>query len=32
VLPPGFRITLAVLGFALVGFALEEVLNPQLRR
>ncbi|MEZ4640296.1 MAG: ABC transporter permease [Caldilineaceae bacterium] len=32
VLPPGFLITLAVLGFALVGFALEEVLNPQLRR
>lgn len=32
VIPPGLLITLAVLGFAFVGFALEEVLNPQLRR
>ena len=32
VLPPGLLITAAVLGFAFTGFALEEVLNPQLRR
>jgi len=31
VLPPGLVITLAVLGFALTGFALEEVINPRLR-
>ncbi len=31
VLPPGLLITLAVLGFAFSGFALEEVLNPRLR-
>ncbi|KRT75843.1 MAG: glutathione import ATP-binding protein GsiA, partial [Armatimonadetes bacterium CSP1-3] len=31
VLPPGLLITLAVLGFAFTGFALEEVLNPRLR-
>ena len=30
-LPPGLLITLAVLGFAFTGFALEEVLNPRLR-
>jgi peptide/nickel transport system permease protein len=32
VLPPGLLITAAVLGFALTGFALEEVINPTLRR
>ncbi|MDQ7850917.1 MAG: ABC transporter permease [Armatimonadota bacterium] len=31
VFPPGLLITLAVLGFAFTGFALEEVLNPRLR-
>lgn len=32
VLPPGLLITTAVLGFAFTGFALEEILNPRLRR
>lgn len=32
VLPPGFLITLSVLAFALLGFDLERVLNPRLRR
>ncbi len=32
VLPPGLLITTAVLGFAFTGYALEEVLNPRLRR
>lgn len=32
VVPPGLLITAAVLGFAFTGFALEEVLNPRLRR
>jgi ABC-type dipeptide/oligopeptide/nickel transport system permease subunit len=32
VLPPGLLITSAVIGFAFTGFALEEVLNPRLRR
>lgn len=32
VLPPGLLITAAVLGFAFTGFALEEILNPRLRR
>lgn len=32
VIPPGLMITSAVLGFAFTGFALEEVLNPRLRR
>lgn len=32
VLPAGLLITAAVLGFAFTGFALEEVLNPRLRR
>jgi peptide/nickel transport system permease protein len=32
VLPPGLCITLAVMGFALVGFAFEERVNPRLRR
>lgn len=32
VLPPGLLITMAVLGFAFTGFALEEILNPRLRQ
>lgn len=32
VIPPGLLITTAVLGFAFTGFALEELLNPRLRR
>ncbi len=32
VLPPGILITLATLGFAFTGFALEVSLNPRLRR
>ena len=32
VLPPGLLITASVLGFALVGFDLERVVNPRLRR
>lgn len=32
VLPPGMMITLAVLGFAFSGYALEEIFNPRLRR
>jgi len=32
VLPPGLLITLTVLAFALTGYALEELLNPHLRR
>ncbi len=31
VLPPGLMITASVLGFALLGFSLEEALNPRLR-
>lgn len=31
VLPPGLLIVCAALGFALVGFALEQILNPRLR-
>ena len=31
VLPPGLMIVAASLGFALVGFALERILNPRLR-
>ena len=31
VLPPGILISLATLGFALVGFALEQQVNPRLR-
>jgi peptide/nickel transport system permease protein len=30
VLPPGLLISLAALGFALLGFALEQVINPRL--
>jgi peptide/nickel transport system permease protein len=32
VLPPGLLITFAVLGFALVGFDMERIVNPRLRR
>lgn len=32
VLPPGLLIVAAALGFALVGFAVEQILNPRLRR
>lgn len=32
VLPPGLLITASVLGFALVGFDLERIVNPRLRR
>lgn len=32
VLPPGILITAATLGFAFTGFALEEILNPRMRR
>lgn len=32
VLPPGLLIMLAALGFALLGFALEQRINPRLRR
>ncbi len=32
VIPPGLLITAATLGFAFTGFALEEVLNPRMRR
>jgi len=31
VLPPGLLIVCAALGFALLGFALEQILNPRLR-
>ena len=31
VIPPGIMITVSVLGFALLGFALEEALNPRLQ-
>ena len=31
VLPPGLLITASVFGFALLGFALEEALNPRLK-
>ena len=31
-LPPGFAISLAVLGFAFVGVGLEPILNPRARR
>ncbi len=32
VLPPGLLITLSVLGFALTGYALERLIQPQLAR
>jgi ABC-type dipeptide/oligopeptide/nickel transport system permease subunit len=31
VMPPGLLISLAALGFALMGFALEQVINPRLK-
>ncbi len=31
-LPPGIMITVVVLGFALLGYGLEEILNPSLKR
>jgi peptide/nickel transport system ATP-binding protein/peptide/nickel transport system permease protein len=31
VLPPGLLISISTLGFALIGFALEQKLNPRLR-
>jgi ABC-type dipeptide/oligopeptide/nickel transport system permease subunit len=31
VLPPGFLITAATLGFAFTGYSLEEILNPKMR-
>lgn len=32
VLPPGLLISMAALGFALMGFALEQVINPRLKK
>lgn len=32
VLPPGLSIGAVALGFALIGFALEEIVNPRLRQ
>ena len=32
VMPPGLLISLAALGFALMGFALEQVINPRLKQ
>lgn len=32
VLPPGLLISLATLGFALVGFSLEQTVNPRLKK
>ena len=32
VLPPGLLIVAAALGFALLGFALEQILNPRLKK
>ena len=32
VIPPGIMIVLAVLAFSMCGYALDEVLNPKLRR
>jgi peptide/nickel transport system permease protein len=29
--PPGLFITLVVLGFAMIGYGIEEILNPALR-
>lgn len=31
-LPPGILVTLMVLGFAMLGYGLEEIFNPALRR
>jgi peptide/nickel transport system permease protein len=32
IIPPGICVTLTALGFTLIGYALDEVLNPRLRR
>lgn len=32
VLPPGLAITLVVLAFTMIGYAVEEITNPRLRR
>lgn len=32
VLPPGLLIAMASLGFALIGFALEQIINPRLKQ
>jgi peptide/nickel transport system permease protein len=32
ILPPGLAITLVVLAFTMVGFAVEEITNPKLRK
>lgn len=32
VLPPGLMISLAALGFAMIGFSMEQIINPRLRR
>jgi ABC-type dipeptide/oligopeptide/nickel transport system permease subunit len=32
VLPPGFGIMLISLSFVLIGYALDEIFNPRLRR
>ncbi|MCM3731173.1 ABC transporter permease [Fictibacillus nanhaiensis] len=32
ILPPGLLITALVVGFALTGFSMEEILNPRLRK
>jgi len=32
IIPPGLCITLTALGFTLIGYALDEVLNPRLRK
>jgi peptide/nickel transport system permease protein len=31
-LPPGICVVLVVLSFTFIGYALDEVLNPKLRR
>ena len=30
-IPPGLCICLLVMGFTLVGYAIEEIINPRLR-
>jgi peptide/nickel transport system permease protein len=32
ILPPGLSIAFVVLGFSLLGYALDDILNPRLRR
>jgi len=31
-MPPGLFILLLIYGFILIGYSLEEILNPRLRR